>query len=392
MKLSYIFRYLFLVLVLYLYLFNPYPFRGGVIKLLYPFVFYACLNKLGRMEINRSLSIIACLFMLFIFDLFVLATGGDSSYVNSLQNIIELSFVPIGIGLLYDKFFPQGDFLRDIIIVCSIAGAISIILALNPDIAVMSRQLFNKNYENYEFSLRRLFGISQFLLFTYSVLLGFVAGCCLFAKGFLKLLAIPILMGVLLNARIGFASFLVVIVSTLLLSHKGKRNLWGIIFFGIIAFFAYNWLQDTFPETIEWVTSGYEETSEAFEGNRTGTFQALHDMAVLPSGLFEWIIGSGRYIFRDNTNNSDIGYFLQLNYGGIMYMGLLIYTFAMVLKKIKKNGSGKPLVVSIALVLLIANYKGNVLTSNEFVRFIFLFAFVYSIRERIVRLKTPVRV
>lgn len=363
-----------------MFVFNPYPFRGGVIKLLYPFAIIPFISKKGIREIKRDYAIILSLILIVLFDFFVALRGGDSKFINSFINIIEMVFVPIGIGLYYNSSFPRRDILKDLVLLCSIAASITVFLAMNPEIAYAVRLVFNSQTEHMEEATRRMYGISQFLLFTYSVLMGYVAGYCLFFKGIWKILSLLIILGVVFNARIGFVPFVIVFLLKAFSLKNLKQNLLMVLLLLIIVPLALNWLSASFPDTFDWLAEGFEESKGLTKGEKSGTFAELGDMLVFPSTLGEWIWGSGKNIFRAQSHNTDIGYLLQLNYGGIIYILLLFYTFFCIIKKVSKTVNDKKMVLAIVLTLLIVNYKGDILSSNEFTRFILLIATCYSLR------------
>lgn len=370
--------YIFIILVLYMYVFNPYPFRGGVIKLLYPLALLPFASNNGRIEIKKNRKIIFSLFLLFLYDVFLLLVFGSSRYLGSFLNIIELVFVPIGLCMLYEKLLLTRDLMKDLVVVCSGAAIITVFLALNQELAFAVRYIFNSNTAHIEEVTRRMYGISEYLLFTYSVLLGFVAGYCLTSKGVLvKLTSLLLLLGVVLNARIGLAVFFVVVIIRSLSYKAIKNNILFVFFLLLVAPLIYDWFVVSFPDTYEWLAEGYEETMELSHGNKTGTFAGLNDMLVLPSNLTEWVCGTGKDLLRE-YHNSDIGYFRQLYYGGLVYLCLISYFFVLVLRKANKVFSDRMLVVGVIVTLLIANYKGDVLSSNEFVRFFILMTIFYS--------------
>ena len=97
-------------------------------------------------------------------------------------------------------------------------------------------------------------------------------------------------------------------------------------------------------------------------------------MIVLPSSIDEWLIGSGKNIFSDAHNNSDIGYFILLNYGGIFYLIMWISFCIYMFRRLYKLNNGIALILFISLVYL--NYKGDFFIVNSGSRFFFL---IYSL-------------
>lgn len=87
------------------------------------------------------------------------------------------------------------------------------------------------------------------------------------------------------------------------------------------------------------------ETSNVVLGTsfdvQSSNIEILQNMIVYPSDLGEWIFGKGESIFGISGQNSDIGYIIQLNYGGIIYCILLAFFFFLIVYRLFKMGIKK---------------------------------------------------
>ena len=104
----------------------------------------------------------------------------------------------------------------------------------------------------------------------------------------------------------------------------------------------------------------------------SNVFVTLQDMILFPNSLEEWIFGTGQFIYT----KSDIGFILQLYYGGLFYLLLLLINYFITIKLI----DNKYLFVCSIIMLLIANYKGVYLEYNDGFKVITFIAmyFAYS--------------
>ena len=114
-------------------------------------------------------------------------------------------------------------------------------------------------------------------------------------------------------------------------------------------------------------------------------------MIIFPDTIFGMIFGTGKDIYRATVHRSDIGYVQQIYFGGLVYLCLLLFAYYLIIKKYFRAIRNKNIVIAIVLVILIANYKGNALSSNEFVRFVVLVATCYSVKIISLSKRLPIR-
>lgn len=120
-----------------------------------------------------------------------------------------------------------------------------------------------------------------------------------------------------------------------------------------------------------WLDQGIEDLIDFKNGetSETGNVYALTDrMWFAPNSIHEWIFGTGEYVFGKSYQSSDIGYVINLYYGGLVFSLLLYLSYLFLLMKYYTNDIiQKNISVSLIVYLFIANCKGNVFMSNEII-------------------------
>ena len=132
-----------------------------------------------------------------------------------------------------------------------------------------------------------------------------------------------------------------------------------------------------------WLNQGIKEIISFKEGEATGNLYALTDkMWFMPNGIYELIFGTGENVFGRSYMSSDIGYIVNLYYGGLVFSIVLYLSyFILLIKYYGNNIIEKNISVSIILYLFIANLKGNVFKPNEVINGVLLLI-VFSIAFR----------
>jgi len=265
-----------------------------------------------------------------------------------------------------------------------IAGFFSVILLANPAINDFYRSLIIIDpYEVEQFAAYRIrgFGIGESLTFTYPYLLGFALGYLFFIsnKKPLFLVFIPFLaLGIFFNARIGFIPIILFLL-ILLLNKDGfkKISLISISAFFILLFLPLFPIYELISQNMDWVLSLFFGFSDLFEGNTSkGTLGILFSEALIfPQDTISWIFGQGINLFfpPPGYKNSDIGYINQLNYGGLIFMSLLVMQFIfMAIRLYKKVGIFNWVFITFTLSILFLNFKGSAFSSTPGTRFLYL--------------------
>ena len=113
---------------------------------------------------------------------------------------------------------------------------------------------------------------------------------------------------------------------------------------------------------------------------------------MFPSQLLDWVFGYGVRVYGGNASNiwfgtSDIGFINDLFMGGIIYMvllyGTIIASLAACHKKSGKVVRDSKIFLAFGVVLLIANYKGEVARSGMVLTAIIFLGYLLSTELKI---------
>ncbi len=129
-----------------------------------------------------------------------------------------------------------------------------------------------------------------------------------------------------------------------------------------------------------WFFSGIQEVTSLFSGEliEGGLSDLTGKMWFMPQGI-DILIGSGENVFGGINRSSDIGYVVNLHYGGLV-LSVLLYLpyFWLIIESCRSDIIEKNIHISIALLLVIANFKGNLFMPNEVIKGVLLLI-VFSI-------------
>ena len=95
-------------------------------------------------------------------------------------------------------------------------------------------------------------------------------------------------------------------------------------------------------------------------------------MWVLPETISEWIVGKGKHIYTEYQNSSDVGFILQLNYGGIIYLILLLNLIISIFSNINRKEHNRILLFFI-ITVIISNLKGEFIINSSGFRVLSIF-------------------
>lgn len=394
-------QYIIYISLIYAYVNNPIlsPLGGiGVVKLLYLFsgavilasvVFY---NKnIGYVKKELRFLILANVYIV----LRTLFGPDNQNYLyTGVVQIIEEIFVPVAIvTYLLKHNLGRSDFIRVLLMVASIGGLISSVCLFIPSVNEYVRNtvvIIEKDSYLAE-NLFRGFGISDGLTFSYGIIQGF-----LFSLGLLHLkdnkwfiVFMPtVALSVLVNARTGFLIIIVGILLYAFFNGAFKVLTVAMLSVVIISYFLPWALTMIGDETASWMQEFFNEIVAVFDrskGSESSTAAALFGrMAIFPEGIWQWLFGRGVYLFGQKSgNNTDVGWFLQLNLGGLIYMYLLFEFVKCVIGKLKLCGTELSTILLILITVLISNTKGDFLNNSGGVRLILLVIFFYYLSSRV---------
>lgn len=372
------------IVLLYIYIYNP-PFAFlpfTPIKFFY-FGIILFLNKKIAYIFFKNFKIqLFIFFCIILYSFFRGAFAGEYDILyTDIITLVECFLVGYLINYIIINY-TNISFLNLILIVSGIASVITLFLIVNPEINDYVKNDLFVTTEFTRFLRFRSFGFSEGLTFAYGITQGLAVCFCLY---FLKeykflLLLLPLhLIAIAFNARIGFMPVLLLIVY-IIFTGKKIKNLLIITLVLLLLFFSLFSLQtfQNYQETIDWTLKFFTEINDFFSGNvQTGNMDVMiNNMIVIPDTSFEVIFGRGKDIFRDSYNNSDIGYIIQLNYGGLIYISLFLLLLIYMTHTLYKTGKKNMWFAFLFLtVILIANIKGNGFVTSPSLRLLMIIYF-----------------
>lgn len=204
---------------------------------------------------------------------------------------------------------------------------------------------------------------------------------------------------IVLNGRTGLITlafgFALMLVKRMVSSVRGLFQVALIIVLSVtFIILGLAFLQSIQPDTYTWIVSGFEDTfALVFEGSKQGNYEQLTgSFLMFPSQLLDWVFGYGVRVYGGNASNiwfgtSDIGFVNDLFMGGIIYMALLygtiIASLAACHKKSGKVVRDSKIFLAFGVVLLIANYKGEVARSGMVLTAIIFLGYLLSTELKI---------
>ena len=230
------------------------------------------------------------------------------------------------------------------------ASIITFLTMVNRDVYNYIEQFMKEEfglYENFEVRYRG-YGFSENITFTFSYILGIAAGLSLLKVGEKLLYLVSFstcLIAVAFNARIGFLPIIFFTIYSF--SRKGSVKNILILLVGILIFF--ECIYFCFPEQVElyynassdWILSFFREFL-TLNSTTEGTIKTLFsDFIIFPETLSGWIFGTGESLYLKSVGNSDVGFILQLNYGGminlLLYFLFIIFTTFRIYKNLSNT-------------------------------------------------------
>ncbi|WP_157274865.1 hypothetical protein [Pedobacter sp. Leaf194] len=333
------------------------------------------------------------LLIFFIIITYCLAREFFGSSIFFRVNIFFLTqtiFLPYFLVSAYFNIKNHNNLIKDLILVGSVAAFFTLIMILLPSVADFIRYQVLKTDDFTELVSFRSFGLSEGLTFAFGTAQGIIFALALFnaKKNPSYYFLLPLLLlSIIFNARVGLVPVLFSLVYFTVL----KLNIKLLLVIALITILFYLVIFQTslfkdYAQTIEWAFDFFLQSSDFISGQSTAdtnTFDTLFGrMAVLPTDINGWIFGSGENIFTSEQNNSDIGYLIQLNYGGITYLILLFsLVFYMLFRMRIINKQYRWLILLFAITILLSNVKGLFIAIIPSFRLIALI-YVYLILER----------
>ena len=383
----------------YLYLVVYVPVISGSIRkfniLLYLFIALIIIFRHKKISYNifRECRPIwfSIVYLTFYVVLNVLFNNADSIILTAT---FSMTIVPFFSVLALSTLFilqKRKDFIKDFIKVATMASVISVILYLIPQLGksilfLMSGDDADSVQRFYDEG--RGFGVAGSLFFGYSIIQAIAAFLCMKYNNKIKgyFYTLLILISIILNARIGLFVFIALLLVNYLALSSIKQTIKMIFAISIvICIVIWTGLYHEFQGSIDWTLEGVYMVSDFLLGtnytNGYGHFSGLAgSFLIWPNNTMEWIFGRGIYLLQGYKGfSSDVGFILQLNWGGLIYLFFLLLPLLIIVKNSIKTKNWTFIII-VLTVLIICDWKGDLFTQSNFL-FIIITLFLLTNRR-----------
>lgn len=389
------FKYLVFILLLYLFIYLP-PFHFlGNFKVYYVLLLLSILTCLFKgKEIRRYLkqfsTELSLFFIILLFSVFRSGLHGDVGYViTHFVSVASIFFVIPFLIIAANKLGvdSEKDLIRALLIVSAIAGSISMICIVNPSFNdFIKNNVIQYDEEHYlSNTIIRGFGLANGLTSNYGYIQGSIVAIGLYwlkdNKWFLVFIPI-VLLSALVNARTGV---IIAAWGIILLILSSKKRLFIPITVASVLFVVF---LPTIMEllhfneyTILWIFDFVDKMDSISNGDMDSVSKFV-DMVVTPHGFGDWILGRGINIYdQEGILHSDIGWCIQLYYGGVTYLFLLFIAFYSVFYRLFKLKSKFYFYFFLGVVILVNTKSRMFPSTGEFSLMLFVY-YVTILTER----------
>lgn len=399
----------FILVFLFLFIFTPrlyMPF--SMVHILTTISLYYLLTKyrksfLGIMNSSKLsfFLILHCFLIAYTFAI-SLPSGDFSTTYWATTTIFEVLPCAIFISILcINRNYDLNRF-YDIILAVGMLQVVCVVLSMiSPDLRDwMIESSGSPNlldlYE--QVNIFRMYGLAAGYTFSMPLFLGlcviisFVLGVF---KSYKYYFLIPFyLFSIAVNARIALISIFIVSFVTFFVKFKTNpyKQIFNILLISLLVLIVvkivgYEAEKSSSKNSWVWFNSGIQEVTGSYDSESGGNLYYLTDtMWFMPKGL-DILLGSGENVYDRSYESSDIGYVVNLHYGGVVLSILLYLPYLWLLMKYNSaNLLEKIINLSVVFYLLIANAKGNVFMPNEVIKGV-LILLVFSITAEHLQMK-----
>ena len=382
-KYSTLYSYL-ICFCLYIYIYNP-PFVFlpvtpnrflWIVAFMYIIMKHEFLYFLSCFKKEIFIMLLICIYSCYV------SKGGDASlFVNN--NFITLCDTFL-LSFFFCFIFRKVVIPKQVFYVTLVASLITLLLIMSPALTENVRSILRTDVDKGSIRFRS-FGLSENLTFGYGLVQGILLAFSFsLVKKYNKIIwFLPIIfISILFNARIGFVPIVFYFIYLIFLKRDFKLLLKIVVLstfvLFIILYFPYfgelqetvYWGLDFFSQLYEWVILN---DNSGDEGNTISTL--LVDMFILPNSTKALWLGDGINV----RSYTDVGFFQQINFGGIVLCLIWMYLFKCIYCRwIKNTILPKWLIIIFMLTLFIANIKGNAFVTTPFLRLLIIL-YVYDI-------------
>lgn len=385
-----------LIILLYLYIFQP-PLINKLFYIGLEFILFMFIFLLKAKKIIKIFSIFKIeFFILIVIIIYTLCRDiitGEIVYSDRFIGWMFQSFIFGSIILIY--YENRKNLLELIYWTSFMAALFSVILLVSPDFDNLYKSFsLDSVYETYKnFEVRyRGYGISENLTFTYSIIMGMFCGysIILLRKNYLYFFPLVIfILATVLNARIGLVSIFIILMYLILIKVDFRilSRFVLLLIASTICLILYlkymdiNLNQVKFSANIDWVMEFFLDILGKTENS---TLLILFDKFIIvpDKSLIEFLFGTGVSLFGLESKSSDVGYVLQLYYGGIIFLLLiLIFMYYCFFRILKILGIKHWYSSFFILIILISNIKGFIFAATPGGRLLF-FLYMYFIVKK----------
>lgn len=318
---------------------------------------------------------IALLFVYVVFNTFI--NGANSIILTATIGMVILPYISVLSFIALYEYKRRKNIASDVLTVSIVASIISLTLFFIPSLGrfFLFLQAGDELQEIMRFyEAGRGYGIAGSLFFGYSIIQAIVVFISIrYISGNRKYVyMVAIFASIILNARIGLFLLAALLIMNYCFFTSSSQIIKSLLGIGLVILFVVeSGVYRYFENSIDWMMEGFYITSDFLFntefGPSGGHFSGLADSFVIwPRGVQEWLLGSGKYLlYGSSRGSSDIGFILQLNWGGLLYLFLLITPY---LYMMKKSFQAKDYIFALMILfsIVIGNWKGDLFMQSNF--------------------------
>jgi hypothetical protein len=393
-----LFQNFFIIILLYLYIFQP-PvinklFFIGLEAIL--FFFVLIMNTSAIYQRLKVFKVELTLLLLIIFHtLFRDALSGKVVYFDRFLAWGFQSFI-VGLMILFLLRNNKTSIINLLYWTALLAAVLSVMLLLFPafDRFYESIQI-DSYYEIYEsFEVRyRAYGISENLTFTYSFIMGLFAGYSFFLVKRNLLFIIPMfifVIAMIFNARIGIVGLLVLLTHSCFIQGNYRGILKLVVgmlisgvFLNVLATYNNVLIADLVVfSNLNWVSNFFVDIFSGDNAEHSTLSVIFGDFIIFPDeSISELLIGTGESLFGRVGQSSDLGFILQIYYGGFTFFALILVFISICTYRLCKTiGIFHWFTSFFFIMVVVLNIKGFIFAATPGGRLLF-FLYLYFIYQ-----------
>ena len=350
----------------FLYIYSPpfkiFPVNVSLFLALFAYAYLFYTWKIPQVVAAFKVELLL-LFLICIYSLMVSIYASGTAFVDAF--ILLFFNVPVCIWLFYllrDSKFSSNVAYDKLIVslafLAAFSAVISIALWLNKDVGEYVKfGLLKYDRDLLIYQSHRAFGLSDELLFSYSLVQGCILTLTLARFGFTRstsVLMLLVFFSIAVNARIGF---IFIGVFFFLPAIWKRKSIFWLVTLLVLGFLSSILFADI--KLIEFAISQFDYFYNDFIGaHEHSTLSVLFGkMFFLPENFGQFIFGSGVNIFSLKEGASDSGYVILLHYGGVVYFMSIFAFFVWCFARGVSSGYFIPIAI-ICFMTFFANFKG----------------------------------